>query len=266
MSLTSLQEDIVGHHMKNLKSSYLPVDWPASRPKNVHAVTTLRNGGNSTGDYSEFNLAMHVGDDELSVRSNRKKLHDDLKLPAEPVWLEQVHSNKVLRLTTENAADTVPVADASVTSKPGIVCAVMTADCLPVFFCNQKGTEVGVAHAGWRGLHAGILSNTLDVMHSPSSEIHVHLGPAIGPLAFEVGREVYQAFLEINPENAPAFVENSKNHYLCDIYQLACIELKSQGVRNITGGGHCTFNENDCFYSFRQQQNTGRMANLIWMD
>jgi YfiH family protein len=246
-----------------LRDCYLPMRW-TDKPGNVCAVTTLRQGGLSTGDYSGYNLAMHVGDEQQSVAANREKLAADLNLPAEPVWLDQVHSNRVIRID-DNVASGLPAqADASVSSVSGMVCAVLTADCLPVFFCNQSGTEVAVAHAGWRGLHAGIISHTIQAMRSPVSEILVSLGPAIGPQSFEVGEEVFQAFIEKNEVNRNAFVATSKGHYLCDIYELARIELQAAGIDKIAGGGFCTYRESHRFYSYRRQQNTGRMASLIW--
>jgi len=246
------------------KQSYLPVDWPTEAQAslaNVHAVTTQINGGFSSGDYAEYNLATHVGDDLASVTQNRSKLRTDLQLPSEPVWLEQVHSNKVI----DAAGSKVYQADASFTSTKGVVCAVLTADCLPVFFCNQSGTEVAVAHAGWRGLHAGIISKTIQAMGSSADEILVNLGPAIGPEWFEVGDEVLQVFAHNNPENASAFVATSKGHHLCNLYQLAGIELRSAGIDRISGGEYCTYRDHQQFYSFRRQANTGRMASLIWL-
>lgn len=246
------------------KSSYLPVCWPKdsqAQLANVHALTTLKSGGVSTGDFSEFNLAAHVGDEVASVEINRKKLCDDLHLETEPVWLEQVHSNKVICADEKKPTP----ADASFTQSKGVVCAVLTADCLPVFFCNQSGTEVAVAHAGWRGLHAGIISKTIQAMNSSVDEILVNLGPAIGPQSFEVGSEVLQAFVDTNPENASAFVATTQDHYLCDLYRLARIELQSIGVSRVTGGEYCTYRDHQQFYSFRRQANTGRMASLIWL-
>ena len=247
---------------------YLSVDWPGNglgKPENVNAVTTLREGGMSIGDYSGFNLASHVGDDSQAVKANREKLFKDLSLPSEPVWLEQVHSNKVLTLDDEVTLTTSLQADASVTQTKGVVCAVLTADCLPVFFCNQAATEVAIAHAGWRGMHAGIISNTVTSMQSSVDEILVSLGPAIGPQSFEVGEDVFQAFVGKNTVNKSAFVKTKKSHYLCDIYQLARIELQSLGIQQIAGGDYCTYNENHRFYSYRKQANTGRMASLIWL-
>ncbi len=253
-------------------SLYLPADWlddgsaknGSVQPDNVHAFTTLRTGGVSTGGYSDYNLADHVGDELHAVLSNRAKLRDDLSLPAEPVWLEQVHSNKVIR-ADEMSAGQIVQADASFTAKKGVVCVVMTADCLPVFICNQAGTEVAVAHAGWRGLHAGIITNTVKAMQSSAQQLLVSLGPAIGAEAFEVGEDVLTAFVDKNSANRSAFVATTKGHYLCDIYQLARTELESIGVEKITGGNHCTYREEQHFYSYRRQAKTGRMASLIWL-
>jgi len=251
------------------KRSYLPACWTEEwqgKLVNVHAVTTLIKGGISSGNYAEFNLATHVGDDLASVNHNRGKLCTDLQLPSEPVWLEQVHSNRVILADEKTVDERIALqADASFTQFKGAVCAVLTADCLPVFFCNQTGTEVAVAHAGWRGLNAGIISNTVKAMNSSVDEILVSLGPAIGPQYFEVGTDVFEAFTDNNRLNASAFVATDSNHFLCNIYQLARIELQSLGIKRITGGDYCTYRDEQKFYSFRRQQNTGRMANLIWL-
>ncbi len=256
------------------KSGYLKASWQGDKPHNVHAYTSLRKGGMkagmSTGDFSAFNLALHVGDDSQAVKRNREKLYADLALPSEPVWLEQVHSNKVLNIDQPGAAKTTEnglyVADASFSSGKGRVCAVMTADCLPVFFCNQRGSEVAVAHAGWRGLHAGIISNTVKAMRSPTSDILVSLGPAIGAQKFEVGAEVFTAFATKHSMYRSAFAAGETGRYLCDIYQLARIELQSIGIKKIASADYCTYRDNQQFYSFRRQQNTGRMASVIWFE
>ena len=255
--------------------SYLPASW-INKPENLHACTSLRAGGVSVGDYSEFNLASHVGDELSAVYANRGKLLEDLQLPAEPVWLDQVHSNKVICLdeVENNKAENrplVPRADASMTSSRAVVCVVLTADCLPVFFCNKNATEVAVAHAGWRGLYAGIISNTIKAMSSPAEDIMVSLGPAIGPRSFEVGEEVFHAFVDKDEINEQAFVASSQTgsataHYLCDLYQLASYECRSLGVSQIAGGDHCTYRDSYRFYSYRKQHNTGRMASLIWLE
>lgn len=256
------------------ESSYLPVKWPeacAGKLHNVFATTTLTNGGVSRGDYKEYNLATHVGDDPVAVSANRAKLVEDLALPSQPIWLDQVHSDKVFVAGDQYDAtameERLPVqADSSVTRTSGVVCAVLTADCLPVFFSNRGGTEVAVAHAGWRGLHDGIISNTLAAMRSSAADVVASLGPAIGPGAFEVGEEVYDAFITKNQQNSSAFVSTDNDHYLCDIYQLARIELLAIGVTGISGGGYCTYNDSSRFYSYRRHKNTGRMASLIWFD
>jgi len=249
------------------KLSYLPADW-SNKPENVSAVTTLISGGVSKGRFSEYNLAAHVGDDPHAVKANRLKLVEDLQLPSEPVWLEQVHSNKVVHADAPVATGSVPGllwADASISTTEGVVCAVLTADCLPVFFCNNSGTEVAVAHAGWRGLHAGIITNTVKMMQASADEIQVSLGPAIGAQIFEVGEEVFHTFSKKNSLNKTAFIATKKGSYLCDIYQLARIELQSLGIDKISGGDYCTHSENHRFYSYRRQQTTGRMASLIWL-
>ncbi len=251
------------------KSSYLSVKF-SGNPNNVRAYTTLTGGGFSTGDYAEYNLATHVGDDLPAVKKNRAKLNKTLKLPAEPVWLDQVHSDTVVRVDEKIALkasmSAALQADASVTGMRGVVCAVLTADCLPVFFCNQSGTEIAIAHAGWRGLHAGIISNTLNTMESSTDKVLVSLGPAIGSEVFEVGEEVRQAFIEKDDLNASAFVATGQGHYLCDIYRLARIELQSVGVKQVSGGDFCTYTERERFYSYRRQNKTGRMASLIWLE
>ncbi len=257
--------------MVSHESSYLRVSWPkdgVAELGNIHAFTTLKSGGISNGDFKEFNLATHVGDDIEAVNANRKKLLEDLQLPAQPLWLEQVHSNKVIcadDFTSSITRQDALQADASFSRKKGVVCSVMTADCLPVFFCNSAGTEVAVAHAGWRGLHAGIISNTVRAMKSSPEELLVTLGPAIGPAVFEVGEDVLSAFVEKNTINEAAFISTRPGHYLCDIYQLARNELAVLGVDKVSGGNHCTYSENQLFYSYRKQKITGRMANLIWM-
>ena len=248
--------------------SYLYADW-SGKPANVHAVTTLRAGGYSTGPYTSFNLAAHVGDEPRAVEANRARLVEDLGLPSKPVWLNQVHGDTVIQLPGHTLGET-PDADASLTRTPGVVCAVMTADCLPVFFASEAGDEVAIAHAGWRGLHAGVISATLAAMHTRADRIQAFLGPAIGPQAFEVGEEVYQAFHDKSPHNDVAFTPSSERdgsqRFLCDIYQLARLECASLGVRAVSGGCICAFSDDERFYSYRRQQTTGRMASLIWMD
>ena len=234
--------------------------WPA--PANVHALTTLRTGGHSSAPYSSFNLAAHTGDNAETVNRNRALLHQHFKLPAEPVWLQQVHSN---RIVTADPGETGAEADGSWTSSAGYVCVVMTADCLPVLICNQQGSKVAAVHAGWRGLHAGVVTNAIRMLESDPEELMVWLGPAIGPQAFEVGAEVLRAFTDANTENTSAFRQTDDQHWLCDLYLLARIELSSQGITSVFGGSECTFTDEGRFYSYRRDGSTGRMASLIWL-
>jgi len=241
----------------------IAADWPAAA--HIHACTTTRKGGVSRGVYQGLNLATHVHDDAGHVARNREILAHQLKLPAEPVWLNQVHSARVIRVD----ATTDLTADAACTDQPGAVCAVLTADCLPVFFTDAAGSCVGIAHAGWRGLHAGVISATLEMMQTlaaSAGEIMVWLGPAIGPNAFEVGAEVVEAFSSKNPANSAAFTRTDADHWLCDIYRLARTELALAGVEQVYGGGLCTHGDAGRFYSWRREGETGRMASLIWMD
>lgn len=234
--------------------------WPA--PANVHALSTLRTGGYSSAPYSSLNLAAHTGDDAATVNRNRAVLREHFSLPAEPVWLQQVHSN---RIVTADADEIGAEADGSWTSSVGHVCVVMTADCLPVLICNQHGSKVAAVHAGWRGLHAGVVTNAISMLESEPAELMVWLGPAIGPWAFEVGAEVLRAFTDSNNENSSAFRQTDDQHWLCDLYQLARIELSSLGITSVFGGNECTFTDEDRFYSYRRDGNTGRMASLIWL-
>jgi len=243
--------------MSGAEAVLLP-DWPA--PNGVHAATTLRAGGVSTGPYASLNPASHVGDDIEAVLQNRRLLRAKLALPAEPVWLAQVHGNRVVKAE----AASPPPADASYTEAPGVVCAVLTADCLPLLFCSLDGRRIAAAHAGWRGLLDGIIRNTVTALGE--GELLVWLGPAIGPDAFEVGEEVRAAFVQKSPFYAEAFKPKAGGKWLADIYELARIELKAVGVTKIYGGRFCTVTEQDRFFSYRRDTVTGRMATLIWRD
>ncbi|WP_075183586.1 purine nucleoside phosphorylase YfiH [Pantoea sp. 1.19] len=234
--------------------------WPA--PTNVRAWSTRRDGGVSQGNWHSLNVGGHVGDDPAAVAENRQRLVDALALPGPPVWLEQVHGTDVLTLTHQPPAQRR--ADAVYTATPGVVCAVMTADCLPVLFCSADGREVAAAHAGWRGLQAGILEATLRRFRAPAGEIHAWLGPAIGPLAFEVGAEVRAAFCAGDPYAAEAFRPRGEK-FLADIFQLARRRLSAAGVASVSGGDHCTLTESAHFFSYRRDGVTGRMASLLWL-
>ncbi|QKJ88333.1 Polyphenol oxidase [Paramixta manurensis] len=236
-------------------------DWPA--PASVRACSSTRVGGVSHAPWGSLNLGAHVGDEAEHVHINRERLASFAALPVSPHWLNQVHGTDVLRLSADSTAEAVS-ADASWTNRPDTVCAVMTADCLPVLFCAYDGAEVAAAHAGWRGLCAGVLEATLDNFSCPASEVHAWLGPAIGPQAFEVGAEVYNAFVMHDAAAAGAFRAVGEKYY-ADIWHLARLRLTAKGVRSISGGGVCTVTRSEEFFSFRRDGVTGRMASLIWL-
>lgn len=236
-------------------------EWPTL--SGVRAVVTTRLGGVSQPPYDRLNLAMHVGDAPAAVNENRRLLREGLNLPAEPLWLEQVHGTVVCDEYTPAEGR---CADAAYTDQPGVVLAVMTADCLPVFFASRDGREIGVAHAGWRGLEAGVLEATLNRFDAPVSEIVAWLGPAIGPAVFEVGDEVRAAFMAHDIEAGKAFVPARPGHWLADIYRLARQRLAAWGVTSVYGGDLCTVSDPARFYSYRRDGVTGRMASLIWRE
>ncbi len=238
---------------------WLQPDWPA--PANIHAATTLRTGGVSAGEYDSLNPASHVGDNQYLVNQNRLIIRTMLNLPSEPVWLNQTHSNRAVR--AENSPTPLN-ADASFTDQAGVVCTVMTADCLPLLACATDGSEIAAIHAGWRGLLDGIIDNTIASLKN--TDLLFWLGPAIGSEQFEVGDEVRSAFLEKSEDYEPAFKKHSQEKWLADIYELARINLVTLGIKNIYGGQFCTVTDKERFYSYRRDKNTGRMATLIWRD
>jgi hypothetical protein len=242
--------------------SFIVPDWPA--PANVHALQTTRNSGFSIAPYDSLNLGSHVGDDQVTVEKNRYLLNT--LVPSEPVWLEQVHGTNVVMAET---AGCLPRADACVARKNNAVCAVMTADCLPVLLCNTAGSVVAAAHAGWRGLADGVIEATVGAMEVPGAELMAWLGPAIGPQAFEVGAEVRDAFIGNDPAAAAAFIplpmtEGGGQKYLANLYRLARQRLAALGVAQVYGGDFCTYAEKERFFSYRRDGQTGRMATLIW--
>ncbi|MCL2075162.1 MAG: peptidoglycan editing factor PgeF [Betaproteobacteria bacterium] len=242
--------------------AFLLPDWPA--PASVKALQTTRNGGVSNAPYANFNLGLHTGDDPMSVQENRTRLV--AHLPNEPVWLEQVHSAEAIVISGEHFSRP-PRADAAICRVPGQVCTIMTADCLPVLFCDQAGSVVAAAHAGWRGLAAGVLENTLNAMRTDPANILVWLGPAIGANAFEVGDEVRTAFLAASPDAAGAFFPAAtQGKYHADLYALARQRLNAVGATRIFGGEYCAFSEPERFFSYRRDGATGRMASLIWLE
>ncbi len=235
-------------------------DWPA--PANVKAIATTRVGGYSIAPFDSLNLGTHVGDDLQVVTRNRDRLRQ--LLPSEPVWLNQIHGATVVNAGHATAGSD---ADASFAKTRTQVCAVMTADCLPVLLCDEAGTVVGAAHAGWRGLCNGVLEETITAMQAPPESMLAWFGPAIGPQAFEVGEEVRTAFLAHDIRASNAFQPGTQNgKWLANLYQLARQRLEACGVTRIYGGEHCTFTQTETFFSFRRDGQTGRMANLIWLE
>jgi len=239
-------------------SDWLIPDWPL--PAGVKACVTTRAGGVSLAPFDSLNLGDHVGDDPTAVAENRRRLIDRFVIT--PAWLQQIHGIAVVEADPTQVA----TADASWTATPGIACTAMTADCLPVLFCNRAGTRVAAAHAGWRGLANGVLEATLDSLAVPANEILAWLGPAIGPQAFEVGPEVREAFIAQRPEAVEAFAASpNAGKFLADIYQLARLRLAARGVTAVYGGGLCTVND-PRFFSYRRNPRTGRFASLIWIE
>jgi len=241
----------------------LPVmvpDWPA--PPRVRAISTLRRGGVSQGPYASLNLGAHVGDRPGHVAANRRRLSDELGVPPGIQWLEQVHGT---RTVAANPGPT-PAADATHTATPGLVCAVMTADCLPILLCARDGSAVAAIHAGWRGLAAGIVASCVSAL--PATPLLAWFGPAIGPDAFAVGPEVCETFALRDPETETAFRPLDGQTFLADIYALGRLALERAGLapQDIHGGGHCTYRHPADFFSYRRDRTTGRMATLIWLE
>lgn len=240
--------------------SIITPDWPA--PANVRAAVTTRDGGVSVGAYASLNLGTHVGDVKEAVIENRRRVRDALQLAVEPAWLNQVHGTNVVAASTYDAP---PTADASFATAPGAVCVVMTADCLPVIFCDEAGTCVAAAHAGWRGLADGVLAQTVRALGVPPESLLTWLGPAIEQSAFEVGDEVRERFMSMDPANAAAFAPNERGRWQADLYELARQELQRIGVSRIFGGGFSCYEDSVRFFSYRRDGVTGRMGTFVWL-
>jgi YfiH family protein len=241
--------------------------WPA--PKSVRAVCTLRAGGVSVGPYASLNLSAAVGDDAAAVSDNRRRVRDELALRSEPLWLQQVHGIRVADadvISDSNRSSVPPQADGAITRVPGRVLAVQVADCMPVLLARRDGRAIAVAHAGWRGLAAGVLEAAIAALGGAQASVLAWLGPAIGLEHFEVGDEVRLAFCEREARAAAAFRHNARGRWQCDLHQLARQRLETAGVVSIHGERRCTFSECDSFYSFRRDGVTGRIAALIWME
>ncbi|WP_435189778.1 peptidoglycan editing factor PgeF [Pseudothioglobus sp. nBUS_23] len=234
-------------------------------PKNVKLISTQRfiHGGRSSGNFNNFNLALHVNDNKENVIENRNILEGLFNLPSSPVWINQVHSSICIDAALTN---TIIEADASFTSRVGIVCGIMTADCLPVFVSKKNGTMVGLAHAGWRGLVSGVIDNLIKSFNSDGEHLIVHLGPAISKHYFEVGEEVMRLYLSKNVNFERSFLIKNNKIYL-DLYDAAKVILEGLHINSISGGDRCTFHESEDFFSYRRDGlNSGRMAHLIWME
>jgi polyphenol oxidase len=285
--------------MRAVDLQIIAPDWPA--PPGVHAAFTLRTGGVSLAPYDSLNLGARIGDSPEAVAENRRRVREALRLPAEPVWLEQVHGVQVVELgaagkVVRAAGDTgaagrrgavadaavgavgdgaarrpdpagqPPTGDASVAHAAGQVCAIRVADCMPVLFAARDGSAVGAAHAGWRGLAGGVLQATIAQLGVPAADLVAWMGPAIGPEHFEVGEDVRAAFTAADAGAASAFVANARGRWQCDLYALARRKLSALGVPSIHGGGWCTFAEAARFFSYRRDGQCGRMAALIWIE
>ena len=233
-------------------------DWPA--PARVHSCSTTRAGGASKPPYASLNLGDHVGDAEATVRSNRLALARELGC-AEPAWLEQVHGNRVVDMD----ADFVGPADAAIATQAARVCAVMTADCLPILLTDRIGTAVAAVHGGWRGLAGGIVIAAVDAFKARGvapNQLLAWLGPAIGPAAYEVGRQVTE---QLAAEDAPALTPGRPEHWWLDLYGLARLRLAAAGVSSVYGGNLCTVADPARFFSYRRDGICGRQATLIWL-
>lgn len=246
--------------MVSHSDSFICPNWPA--PPSVRAYVSIRLGGVSEHPFNELNLGAHVGDDMNHVTENRRLFANAIGMPQSVQWLNQIHGTDVVCLPCRDLPDS---GDAAVSEQLNQVCAVLTADCLPVFFCDKAGTKVAVAHAGWRGLCAGILEATLEQFDEPENVL-VWLGPAIGPDAFEVGDDVREAFIAEQQEAQLAFVATEKGKWLGNLYLLARQRLMAKGVVEISGGQYCTLTDKDRFYSYRRDGKTGRMASVIWLE
>lgn len=243
-----------------MRHSGYAADWPA--PAGVRTWQTTRAGGVSRGSYSRLNLGLHVGDDAEAVAANRRRLRSEPGLPGDPVWLEQVHGNRILRLDRGEAGP----ADGAVTTRDGVVLAVMTADCLPVLLTTRSGDIVGIAHAGWRGLASGVLEAAVRALGREPSEVLAWLGPAISQQAFEVGDEVLESFVAADPGRAEHFRRNARGRWQADLPALARRALAAAGVGAVYGNPACTFGDAGRYFSHRREAPCGRMASLIWLD
>lgn len=245
-----------------MTSSLLEFEWDL--PQGVRAAFTTRQDGYSAPPWNSFNVATHVGDDTSHVAANRARLSELVGYDVEPAWLTQVHGVEVKEIDATPISTTLFTADAAVTSRPNTACVVMVADCLPVLLCSRNGERVGAAHAGWRGLVAGVLERTVRAMGTPPHEMRAWLGPAISPKHFEVGNEVRDEFVKWDRAANSRFKMNARGRWQADLFGLARLRLASVGVTDVSGGDWCTYADSERFYSHRRDGKGGRMAALIW--
>lgn len=240
---------------------WITANWNA--PPGIRAGTTTRSGGTSSPPFDSFNLALHVGDNDDAVLTNRKRLASLLDLPAEPCWLEQVHGNRICntRQLVENLR-----ADGAWTAREGVVCTVLTADCLPLLLCDRKGEVVAAVHVGWRGLSNNIVTNAIGCMDTEPGDLLAWIGPYISVDHFEIGKEVREACLNAVPEATDAFIPSRPEHWYADLGLLVRTQLTASGVIDISEAGFCTYSDRRRFYSYRRDGKTGRSASLIWID
>lgn len=243
------------------KINLIEATWPA--PNNVHAFTTTRHAGYSQHQHASLNIGMHCGDEVEAVEKNRQLLVSELALPHSPIWLRQTHTTHVVKATDYQHPQE---ADGLYTELKQQVCAVLTADCLPIFLCNRQGSEAAILHAGWRGLAGGIITSGLAHFKSPPEQMLAWLGPAIGPQQFEVGADVLNAFITQDVMNETAFTVKAPGKWLANLYELARMQLTKHGIPAIYGGDYCTYTDATQFYSYRRDGKiSGRMASIIWL-
>lgn len=254
---------MLASNRQSLTAGWLLPDWQA--PANVNAWVTTRGATLQASPFGGFNTADHVNDDPAHVQQCRAALAAALDFQYPPIWLDQVHGTRVVNATPDTERQP---ADAVTTTTPGLPIAIHTADCLPLFICNRSGTQIALAHAGWRGLAAGVIENTVHSFTDQPSDLMIWLGPAIGPTEFEVGNDVREIFLSHSTDHISAFQPSPKTpdgkHWLCDIYQIAHQRLARMGITLISGGNHCTVTD-ERFFSYRRDHVTGRMLSLMWL-
>lgn len=250
-----------------MKIEPIYANWPA--PSMIKTLITTRQGGYSQKPYNNFNVATHVGDNPDAVQQNRELLNKFL--PSEPIWLDQQHTNICLEVN-RSSHQALSIADASLTTHENTVCAVLTADCMPLLICNKNATIVSAVHAGWKGMANGIIEKSikkiLEQTQETADQLMIWLGPAISQPSFEVGEDVRQQFIQKHPLSVEAFKPktSTSNKYFCDLYRISHIILNQLGINQIYGDNYCTYKDEERFYSYRREGITGRIASMIWIN